>query len=85
MTKNSSASPTGVFICDVMGHGVRSAMITSMLRALVEELQCRADAPAPSAARRILKTTSAFWPLKHAAKKDEELRRLPATEDFRVR
>jgi serine phosphatase RsbU (regulator of sigma subunit) len=35
----------GVFICDVMGHGVRSAMITSMLRALVEELQCDANNP----------------------------------------
>lgn len=35
----------GVFICDVMGHGVRSAMITSMLRALVEELQSEADKP----------------------------------------
>ncbi len=35
----------GIFICDVMGHGVRSAMITSMLRALVEELQCDADEP----------------------------------------
>jgi serine phosphatase RsbU (regulator of sigma subunit) len=27
----------GVLICDVMGHGVRSALITSMIRALVEE------------------------------------------------
>jgi len=35
----------GVFICDVMGHGVRSAMITSMLRALVEELQGDAEEP----------------------------------------
>ena len=35
----------GVFICDVMGHGVRSAMITSMLRALVEELQSDAEEP----------------------------------------
>jgi serine phosphatase RsbU (regulator of sigma subunit) len=34
-----------VFICDVMGHGVRSAMITSMLRALVEELQTEASHP----------------------------------------
>jgi len=25
----------GVFICDVMGHGVRSALITAMLRALI--------------------------------------------------
>ena len=28
----------GVFIADVMGHGVRSALITTMLRALLEEL-----------------------------------------------
>jgi sigma-B regulation protein RsbU (phosphoserine phosphatase) len=27
----------GVFICDIMGHGVRSALITSMIRALMEE------------------------------------------------
>jgi len=27
----------GVLICDVMGHGVRSALITSMIRGLVEE------------------------------------------------
>ena len=41
----------GIFICDVMGHGVRSAMITSMLRALVEELQCDADDPGELLAR----------------------------------
>jgi serine phosphatase RsbU (regulator of sigma subunit) len=28
----------GLFICDVMGHGVRSAFITAMLRTLVQEL-----------------------------------------------
>jgi sigma-B regulation protein RsbU (phosphoserine phosphatase) len=28
----------GVFICDVMGHGVRSAFVTAMLRTLVQEL-----------------------------------------------
>jgi serine phosphatase RsbU (regulator of sigma subunit) len=34
----------GVFICDVMGHGVRSALITSMIRGLVEEhAQAAAD------------------------------------------
>jgi serine phosphatase RsbU (regulator of sigma subunit) len=27
----------GVFICDVMGHGVRSALVTAMMRALVGE------------------------------------------------
>ncbi len=35
----------GIFICDVMGHGVRSAMITAMMRALVEELQSEASHP----------------------------------------
>lgn len=28
----------GVFICDVMGHGVRSALVTAMMRALVDDL-----------------------------------------------
>jgi serine phosphatase RsbU (regulator of sigma subunit) len=34
-----SETAAGVFICDVMGHGVRSAFVTAMLRALVEELR----------------------------------------------
>ncbi|MEX2382077.1 MAG: SpoIIE family protein phosphatase [Opitutales bacterium] len=33
-----SDTQAGVFICDVMGHGVRSALVTAILRALVEEL-----------------------------------------------
>ncbi|MBI3851781.1 MAG: SpoIIE family protein phosphatase [Verrucomicrobia bacterium] len=33
-----SDTQAGVFISDVMGHGVRSALITAMMRALVEEL-----------------------------------------------
>lgn len=33
-----SDTEAAVFICDVMGHGVRSALITAILRALVEEL-----------------------------------------------
>lgn len=32
-----SDSSVGVFICDVMGHGVRAALVTTMLRALLEE------------------------------------------------
>ncbi len=28
----------GLFICDVMGHGVRAALVASILRALVNEL-----------------------------------------------
>ena len=32
-----SGEKWGVFICDVMGHGVRSALVTTMIRALFEE------------------------------------------------
>ncbi len=34
-----SESKAGLFICDVMGHGVRSALVTAMVRGLVEELR----------------------------------------------
>ncbi len=33
----------GVFLCDVMGHGVRSALVTAMIRGLVEELKPSAE------------------------------------------
>jgi sigma-B regulation protein RsbU (phosphoserine phosphatase) len=36
----------GVFVCDVMGHGVRAALITALLRGMVRELQDAAPAPA---------------------------------------
>lgn len=32
-----SETGVGVFICDVMGHGVRAALVTSMMRALLEQ------------------------------------------------
>lgn len=35
----------GVFICDVMGHGVRSALVTAMMRALVGEQRAVAADP----------------------------------------
>ncbi len=35
----------GVFICDVMGHGVRSALITAMMRVLVQEACTHSDSP----------------------------------------
>ena len=35
----------GVLICDVMGHGVRAAMVTAMLRAMVGDLEAQADDP----------------------------------------
>ena len=34
-----SDTEVAVFICDVAGHGVRSALITAMIRAIVEELR----------------------------------------------
>jgi sigma-B regulation protein RsbU (phosphoserine phosphatase) len=34
-----SETQAGLFLCDVMGHGVRSALITAMVRGLVEELR----------------------------------------------
>lgn len=35
----------GMFVCDVMGHGVRSALVTAMLRAMLEELIPLAEKP----------------------------------------
>jgi len=40
-----SDTEAGVFICDVMGHGVRSALVTAMLRALVGDLTDEARSP----------------------------------------
>jgi len=40
-----SDTQAGVFICDVMGHGVRSALVTSMLRAMVDEFAPAANHP----------------------------------------
>jgi sigma-B regulation protein RsbU (phosphoserine phosphatase) len=40
-----SDTETVVFICDVAGHGVRSALVTAMIRALVEELKPMANEP----------------------------------------
>ncbi len=40
-----SDTEVAVFICDVAGHGVRSALVTAMIRALVEELKPLAHEP----------------------------------------
>jgi len=40
-----SDSAVGIFICDVMGHGVRSAFVTAMLRGLVEEMRLVGNDP----------------------------------------
>lgn len=40
-----SDTEAAVFLCDVAGHGVRSALVTAMIRALVEELRSHASDP----------------------------------------
>ena len=40
-----SDTEAGVLICDVMGHGVRAALVTAMLRGLAEELLTAAAEP----------------------------------------
>lgn len=37
----------GIFICDVMGHGIRAALITAIIRALLEELHSLLLTPGP--------------------------------------
>ena len=43
--QNLSDTEAGVLICDVMGHGVRSALVTAMLRAMVGDLEMHANDP----------------------------------------
>jgi sigma-B regulation protein RsbU (phosphoserine phosphatase) len=40
-----SETQAGVFLCDVAGHGMRAALVTAMIRALVEELKPLATDP----------------------------------------
>jgi sigma-B regulation protein RsbU (phosphoserine phosphatase) len=40
-----SDDAAGILVCDVMGHGVRSALITAMIRAMLEELRPMAAEP----------------------------------------
>jgi PAS domain S-box-containing protein len=40
-----SATEAGVFICDVVGHGLRAALVTAIVRGLVEELTPHAADP----------------------------------------
>jgi sigma-B regulation protein RsbU (phosphoserine phosphatase) len=40
-----SETEAAVFVCDVAGHGIRSALVTAMIRALVEELKQLATDP----------------------------------------
>ncbi len=40
-----SATVAGVFLCDVMGHGMRAALITALLRGLLREQQALAGDP----------------------------------------
>jgi sigma-B regulation protein RsbU (phosphoserine phosphatase) len=40
-----SDNTAGIFICDVMGHGMRAALVAAIVRALVEELKAIGDRP----------------------------------------
>lgn len=40
-----SNTRAGLFICDVMGHGVRAALVTALLRGLIEEMKPLASKP----------------------------------------
>lgn len=40
-----SDTQAGVFICDVMGHGIRSALVTAILRTLLDDLAPRLTDP----------------------------------------
>lgn len=40
-----SGTAVGIFICDVMGHDVRAALVTAMIRALVEDMACTVPDP----------------------------------------
>lgn len=40
-----STHTAGLLMCDVMGHGVRSALVTAMVRSMVEDLQNLAAQP----------------------------------------
>ena len=40
-----SDESAGLLVCDVMGHGVRSALVTAMLRAFTEDLRPKAADP----------------------------------------
>ena len=42
-----SDTRAGLFICDVMGHGVRAALVTAMVRALLEGLRGVDEDPGP--------------------------------------
>ncbi|WP_372847237.1 SpoIIE family protein phosphatase [Pontiella sp.] len=40
-----TATEVGIFLCDVMGHGIRAALGTSIVRAMVEEISLREKDP----------------------------------------
>lgn len=57
-----SDTQAGVFVCDVMGHGVRSALVTAMIRALVDNVAARAGDPGHFLARMNRRLTGLLRP-----------------------
>lgn len=43
--KKISETEAGIFLCDVMGHGVRAALVTALIRGLVEEISTKETDP----------------------------------------
>jgi sigma-B regulation protein RsbU (phosphoserine phosphatase) len=60
-----SDTTVGVLICDVMGHGVRSALVMAVIRGLVDELQSYAADPGRFLAE-INRALVAHWNSTHA-------------------
>src|SRR5690606_18009600 len=40
-----SSTESGIFVCDVMGHGVRAALMAAIIRGLTEQLKAVAGSP----------------------------------------
>ena len=56
-----SDSEVGIFLCDVMGHGVRAALGTALMRALVEEMGTQERDPG----KFLTRLNDALYPILH--------------------
>ena len=56
-----SETEAGIFLCDVMGHGVRAALGTAIIRAMVDEISCSERDPG----RYLERMNKALMPLLH--------------------
>jgi sigma-B regulation protein RsbU (phosphoserine phosphatase) len=59
--KKISKTEAGIFLCDVMGHGVRAALGTALIRGLVEEISSQETDPG----RYLARLNEALQPILH--------------------